>query len=161
MLFWIFFGHNFHTTFFLLFLFFLSSWSNMNTNDQYLGVKNGEDQCLVDFTTTYTILKDKKYFSHTQLVELNVRTISRVANIIKDSRKANIMFPRRTRFLINNAFFSSRSKRNVLSFKDICHSGYHIETTNESIIKYLCITSTISGLKTYIRKITRILLWII
>ena len=36
-----------------------------------------------------------------------------------------------TRFHINDALYTSKSIRNLLSFKDICRNGYLIETMNE------------------------------
>ena len=41
------------------------------------------------------------------------------------------MLPNGTRFHINDALYSSKSTRNLLSFKDICKNGYHIETMNK------------------------------
>ena len=49
--------------------------------------------------------------------------------------------------------FSTRSKRNLLSFKDIRNNGYHIETTNEDGDEYLCITSIVSGGKQILEKL--------
>ena len=46
-----------------------------------------------------------------------------------------------TKLFIADALFCSRSKRNLLSFKNIRCNGYHIETTNEIYVKYLYITS--------------------
>ena len=41
--------------------------------------------------------------------------------------------------------FSTKSKRNFLSFKDICQNVYHIETTNKNDSEYLYITLVVSG----------------
>ena len=41
------------------------------------------------------------------------------------------MLPNEIRFHINDALYSSKSIRNLLSFKDIRKNGYHIETMNE------------------------------
>ena len=40
-----------------------------------------------------------------------------------------------TRFHINDALYSSKSTRNLLSYKDIRKNGYHIESMNEVIKK--------------------------
>ncbi|KAI3448560.1 hypothetical protein Pfo_005225 [Paulownia fortunei] len=107
-----------------------------------IGVKvNSETLCIADSATTHTILKDKKYFSQLILVEANVSTISGVANLIEGCGRANILLPGGRKFIIDDAMFSSRSKRNLLSFRDICRNGYHIETTNEKDVEYLYITS--------------------
>ena len=57
------------------------------------------------------------------------------------------MLPNGTRFHINNALYSSKSIRNLLSFKDIRRSGYHIETMKEGNTKYIYITSIVYGKK--------------
>lgn len=84
----------------------------------------------------HTILKDEKYFSSLILVKANVNTISGTANLIEGSGKANIMLPGRAKFIINDTLFSSISKRNMLSFRDIRRNGYHIETINENNVEY-------------------------
>ena len=82
--------------------------------------KYGEDLCLVDSATTHTILKDKKYFVHVKLVVANVTT--------EGYGKASVMLPGGTKIVIDDALFSSRSNRNLLSFKDIRCNGFHVET---------------------------------
>ena len=93
---------------------------------------NGENLCLEDSATTHTILRDKIYFSKLKLAEANVITISGITDLIGGSGRAHIIFLGGTQLVISDALFSSRSQRNLLSFKDICCNGYHIETTNES-----------------------------
>ena len=93
---------------------------------------NESDVCLVDRATTHTILRDKRYFLDLTLTNANVSTISGTANLIEDSRRANIMLPNGTRFHINDALYFSKSTRTLLNFKDIHRNGYHIETMNES-----------------------------
>ena len=94
---------------------------------------NEGDVCLVDYVTTHTILRDKRYFLGLTLTNTNVSTIFGTANLIQGSRRANIILPNETRFHINDALYSRKSTRNLLSFKDIRRNGYHIETMNESI----------------------------
>ena len=62
------------------------------------------------------------------------------------------MLPNGTRFHINDVLYSSNSRRNLLSFKDVRRNGYHIETINEDNIKYLYITSIIFGQKLIMEK---------
>ena len=53
------------------------------------------------------------------------------------------MLPNGIKFHINDALYSSKSIRNLFSFKDIRKNGYYIETMNESNKEYLYITSII------------------
>ena len=91
---------------------------------------NEGDICLANCATTHIILRDKRYFLDFTLTNVNVSTISGTANLIEGSERANIMLPNGTRFHINDALYSSKSTRNLLSFKDICRNGYHIELMN-------------------------------
>ena len=121
-----------------------------------LGSKiNGGEICLADSATTHTILREK-YFSHITLVEANVNTISGPADLIDGSRRATIMLSCDTIFHINNALYSVRSRRNLLSFKDIHHNGYHIETTYDNNKEYLCITHIVSSQKLVAEKLSAI-----
>ena len=43
--------------------------------------------------------------------------------------------------------------KKLLSFKDIRHNGYHIETTYDNNIKYLCITHIVSSQKLVVKKL--------
>ena len=89
------------------------------------------DVCLADRATTHTILRDKRYFLSLTLTSGKVSTISGISNSIEGSGRANIMLPKGTRFHINDALYSSKSTRNLFSFKDIRRNGYHIETMND------------------------------
>ena len=104
-----------------------------------------ETFCLVDSATTYTILKDKKYFQNLIFTKAKVNTIFGSSNIIEGSWRAYIMLPKGTKFCIDNTLYSSKSRRKLLSFKDIRNNGYHIETNNEGSTKYLYITSMVSS----------------
>ena len=114
-------------------------------------IKCGEI-CLADSATTHTILRNQKYFSHITLVEANVNTISGHAYLIDGCGRAAIMLPCGTIFHINDALYLVRSKRNLLSFKDIRHNGYHIETTYDNNKEYLCITYIVSSQKLVVEK---------
>ena len=57
------------------------------------------------------------------------------------------MLPNETRLHINDSLYSSKSTRNLLSFKDIHKNGYHIKTMNEGNKECLYITSIIYGKK--------------
>ena len=97
---------------------------------------NGDDVCLANYATTHTILRDKRYFLEVTLIKTNVSIIFGTTNLVKDSKRANIMLPNGTRFHINDALYFRKSKINLLSLKDICKNGYHIETMNEGNVKY-------------------------
>jgi hypothetical protein len=112
-----------------------------------------EDLCLADSCTTHTILRDKKYFQNLILNKTSVNTIFGSSNLIEGSRRANIILPKGTNFCIDDALYSSKSRRNLISFKDIRLNGYHVETTNEDSDKYLYITSIISGQKLILKKL--------
>ena len=115
---------------------------------------NGGEICLADSSTTHTILRDQKYFSQITLVEANVNTISGPADLIDGSGRATILLPCGTIFHINDVLYSVKSKRNFLSFKDIRHNGYHIETTYDNNKEYLCITHIVSSQKLVVEKLS-------
>ena len=64
------------------------------------------------------------------------------------------MQPNGTRFHINDALYSSKSTRNLLSFKDIRRNGYHIETSDGDNTKCLYITSIVFGKKLIMEKLS-------
>ena len=87
------------------------------------------------------------------LIKANVSTISGITNLVEGSRRTNIMLPNGTRFHINDALYFKKSRRNLLSFKDIYINGYLIETMNGDNVKYLYITLIISGQKLIMEKL--------
>ena len=105
------------------------------------------DVCLVNCATTHTILWDKRYFLSLTLTSGNVSTISSTRNLIEGYGRSNIILPKGTRFHINDTLYSSKSIRNLLSFKVIRGNGYHIETMNDGNKECLYITSIVSGKK--------------
>ncbi|KAB2070567.1 hypothetical protein ES319_A08G164000v1, partial [Gossypium barbadense] len=96
---------------------------------------------LQNSATTHTILKDKKYFSHLTISNAHVNTILGSSKLIEDSERAIILLPKYTKFVIDDTLYSTKSQRNLLSFKDIRLNGYHIKTMNEKNIEYLYITN--------------------
>ena len=72
-----------------------------------------------------------------------------------------MMLPNETRFFISDALYSSKSRRNLLSFKDIRRNGYHIKNMNEGNVKYLYITSVISSQKLTVEKLSDFFLWVV
>ena len=71
----------------------------------------------------------KEYFSQLSPAETYISTISGTNSLIEGSRRAYILLSEGTRIIINDALYSSKSTRNLLSFKDIRHNGYYLETT--------------------------------
>ena len=111
--------------------------------------------CLTDCATTHTILCDKRYFLELTSTKANVSIIFDTTNLVEGSEKTNIMPPNGTRFNKDNVLYPSKSRRNLLMFKDIRKNGYHIKTMNKGNVEYLYITSIIFGKKTL-----NFLLWV-
>ena len=61
-------------------------------------------------------------------------TISEQSNLIEGHDKAQFMLSNGTKFTIIEALYSPRSRRMLLSFKDIRANNYHVETTLRSRI---------------------------
>ena len=110
-------------------------------------------QCLLDSGTTHTILKHKEYFSELKMVKADVTTISGTTTLIEGYGKAQIILPNGTKLVINDALYSSKSRRNLISFKDVRQNGYHLETMTENHTEYLCITSEKCGKKSIHEKL--------
>jgi len=102
------------------------------TNDEYIVFLIVQQ--LIQFSTVVI------FFSCLVMQEVIVSTISGSTNIIEGSKRAIVLLPRVIRLHIKNAFYSPKSNRNLLSFKDIRLKGYHIKTNNEGDIEYLYIT---------------------
>jgi hypothetical protein len=87
------------------------------------------------------------------LNKVSVNIISGSLNLIEDSGRANIILPKGTKLCIDDALYSSKSRRNLISLKDIRLNGFHVETTNEGSEEYLYITSIISDQKLILEKL--------
>ena len=87
------------------------------------------------------------------LRKIHVHTISGLIPIIDGFGNATIVLPKGTILHIENAFLSSRSKMNLLRFKDVRRNGYHVETIYEQNKEYIGITSYKMGLKTIHEKL--------
>jgi hypothetical protein len=74
------------------------------------------DECLVDSRTTNTILKSKKYFSQLSPVETHVNTISGISNLIEGSGRTCILLSEGTKLIINDALYSSKSRKKFTKF---------------------------------------------
>ncbi|GAV62394.1 hypothetical protein CFOL_v3_05918, partial [Cephalotus follicularis] len=85
--------------------------------------------------------------------KVNVRTISGTSDLIEGSGMTSFVLSDRTQMRITDILYSTKSRRNLLSFKDIRRNGYHIETKNESGKEYLYITGNASGRKQILEKL--------
>ena len=112
-----------------------------------------KDICLLDSTMTHSILRDKNYFSSMTLRKANVHTISGPIEMIDGSGNATIMLPNVNTLHIKDALLSTKTKRNLLSFKDVCYNGYHLKTINENDIDCFCIISYKMRIKTIHEKL--------
>lgn len=102
---------------------------------------NSGDECLVDCGTTNTILQNAKYFSELKPTQKPVGTISGFSNIIEGSGIAHITLQSGTQLKIDDTLYSSKSRRNLLSFRDIRKNGYHIKTIQSNNTECLQIVS--------------------
>ena len=116
-------------------------------------VKLTGDICLADCATTHFILQQKKYFSQLTLAPSNVTTISGSVNLIEGSDRATIILPGGTVLHLQDALYSTQSKRNLLSFKDIRWNGYHLETMSDETTEFLLITTTHDCKKCILKKL--------
>ncbi|KAL4615305.1 hypothetical protein ACB092_07G113900 [Castanea dentata] len=73
--------------------------------------------------------------------------------MIESSGRASIMLPYGTKFSIKDVLYSSKSRKNLLSFKDIHGNSYHIETNNEGCQEYLYITLMVSSQNLILEKL--------
>ncbi|OMP03727.1 Integrase, catalytic core [Corchorus capsularis] len=116
-------------------------------------IEKKEDVFLLDSATTHTILSNKDFFSSVTLCKANVNTISGPANIIDGYGNATIFLPNGTILHLEDELLSGRSRRNLLSYKDVRRNGYHLETLNELNKDYLGIASHKMGQKTIHEKL--------
>ena len=111
---------------------------NMNPTGAQHQEKIG-DLCIADSGSTHTILKSKKYFSKLVPTKTVIHTISGPADLIEGTGKAHFILPNGTSFCIENALFSPKSNRNLLSFNDIYFKGYDTKTVTIENKKYMYI----------------------
>ena len=111
-------------------------------------IEKKEDVYLLDSAMTHSILKDKNYFSTMTLRKANVHIISGPVEMIDGSENATIMLPNGIILHIEDALLSTKTKRNLLNFKDVRRNGYNLKTIIEADIDCLCIISYKMGIKT-------------
>ncbi|KAM1696926.1 hypothetical protein ACFX13_031798 [Malus domestica] len=101
----------------------------------------GEVSCLADSATTHTILHECIYFTNFIPKNAPLTTLSDPSNLIERYGKTPIILSTGTILTIDEALYSPRSGRTLLSFKDIRDNNYHAETHIENEVEFLCITS--------------------
>jgi len=80
-----------------------------------------EDIFLANNASMHTIFKDKTYFSSPEIKDFDrsVSTIYGHAKIIIGFGEANFTMLKKTHFKVNDALYSPKSHKNLISFKDI------------------------------------------
>jgi peptide/histidine transporter 3/4 len=112
-----------------------------------------EELCLVDSSTTNTRLREIKYFQTLTKSKGKVTTIAGRDAVIVGSGRAIIILPMDTQLIIKDALLYPDSTRTLLSYKDICRNGFHIETHNDNKDEYLFITKNDGYNKQLLEKI--------
>ncbi|KAM2891370.1 hypothetical protein COP2_009677 [Malus domestica] len=108
-------------------------------------MSSGEVSCLADSATTHTILREQHYFTNLIPKKTHLTTLSGPSNLIEGYKKTCIMLSNGTILTIKEALYSPRSRRMLLSFRDIRDNKYHLETTEDHGSEFLCITSNEYG----------------
>ena len=124
-----------------------------SSNDE-VKTKSGEI-CIPDSGTTHTILKYKRYFSNLKTTKV-INTISGLVHLIEESGKTSFILPNGTKFVIKDALFSSRSKKNLLSFNDRYLHEYDTQSSTNQNIKYMYLTTYISRKKYILEKLSKV-----
>ena len=112
--------------------------------------------CLVDNATTHSIFQNACFFESIKPYDSDVHTISRKSKLIERYDTANTEFSNGTQLTIEDALYSPRSRRTLISFKDIRNNKYHLETGNQSDQEYLYVTHQVNGLKFILEHFKRI-----
>jgi hypothetical protein len=105
-----------------------------------MGVDMEEELCLVDSGTTNSILRETKFFKTLTKRKGNVLTIVGPNATIVGSGRATIVLPMGTQIIVEHALLYPDSKRTLLSYRDICQNGFHIETRDDNNEKILLVT---------------------
>ena len=87
-----------------------------------------EELCIVDSCTTNSILREIKYFQTLTKREGNIMTIAGPNALIVGSGRATITLPMGTQIMMEYALLYPDSTRTLLSFRNICKNGFHVET---------------------------------
>ena len=121
-----------------------------------IGMTSEEVSCLANSATTHIVLRESTYFTNFIPKNANLTTLSSLPNLIEGYGKTHIMLSNGTILTIDEALYSLRSGRTLLSFKDIRDNNYHVETHVENEVEFMCITSYEYGQKRILEKMERI-----
>lgn len=80
--------------------------------------------CLVDIATTHTIHYNKKNFISLIIFEVKLNTILGPADLIEGFGRAMFTLASGIELCIHDALYSPKSRRNILSFKDILRNKF-------------------------------------
>jgi len=72
------------------------------------------------------MIQDNKYFQNLILNKASDNSISGSSNLIEGSRRENITLSKGTKFCIDDALYSFKSRINLINFKDISLNAYHV-----------------------------------
>jgi hypothetical protein len=87
-----------------------------------------EELCIVDSGTANTILREIKYFQTLRKGKGNIMTIAGSDALIVGSGRGTIILPKGTQLTIEDDLLYPESTHTLLSYKDICKNGLHVET---------------------------------
>ena len=112
-----------------------------------------EEMCLVDSSTTNSILRETKYFQTLTKRQGNVLTIVGRDATIVGSGRATITLPMGTQLTIEDALLYPDSTRTLLSYRDIRKNGLHVETHEEQKEEFLLLIKNTRHSKQLLEKI--------
>ena len=112
-----------------------------------------QELCLANSDTTNSILRETKYFQTFTKRQRNVLTIAGRDAKIVGSGRVTIVLPMGTQITIEDALLYPDSKRTLLSYRDICQNGFHIETRDDNNEEILLVTKDNGYCKQIIEKI--------
>ena len=95
---------------------------------------------LVDSCSSNTVLREIKYFQTLTKREGNVLTMAGRDATIVGSGQATIVLPMGTQITIEEALSYPDATHTLLSYKDICCNGIHVETHEENKEEFLLFT---------------------
>ncbi|KAM2624675.1 hypothetical protein TB1_031629 [Malus domestica] len=114
----------------------------------------GEVSCLANSATTHTILREQ-HFNNFVPKKAHLVTLLGLSNLIEGYEKTRLMLSNGTVLTIKECLYSPRSRRMLLSSRDIRDNQFHVETTKENGSEFLCITSYEYGYKHIHKKLER------
>ena len=109
-----------------------------------------EEIYLLDICTSGTVLRDTRYFQTLRKYDGSTTTIIGDDSRIVGTGRATIVLPNGTHLGINEALLYLDSTRTLLSFKDTCANGFHVETNVDDGEESLIITKKHGDQKTIV-----------